>query len=97
MANRPNMYCSTFYIRAITLSMALLLGVVACTGEVDERAYNKDGRTILPLNKSWAFTLMGKEAVDSDLLNWKEVALPHTWNAKDGQNGGDDYHRGSGV
>ena len=25
----------------------------------------------------------------------KEVSLPHTWNAKDGQDGGDDYRRGT--
>ena len=23
------------------------------------------------------------------------VSLPHTWNAKDGQDGGNDYHRGT--
>lgn len=26
-----------------------------------------------------------------------EVALPHTWNNLDGQDGGDDYYRGKGT
>ena len=25
----------------------------------------------------------------------EEVTLPHTWNAMDGQDGGNDYHRGT--
>lgn len=28
---------------------------------------------------------------------WEEVVLPHTWNAKDGQDGGNDYYRGTCV
>lgn len=28
---------------------------------------------------------------------WQEVSLPHTWNAKDGQDGGGDYYRGTGM
>ncbi len=27
--------------------------------------------------------------------DWVEVALPHTWNGTDGQDGGNDYHRGT--
>ena len=26
-----------------------------------------------------------------------EIALPHTWNAFDGQDGGSDYYRGTGI
>ena len=28
-------------------------------------------------------------------LHWQPVSLPHTWNAKDGQDGGNDYWRGT--
>ena len=27
--------------------------------------------------------------------NWEALDLPHTWNGKDGQDGGNDYHRGT--
>ena len=42
------------------------------------------------LNDSWAFT-KDKTLPVSD---WESVNLPHTWNAKDGQDGGNDYYRG---
>lgn len=29
--------------------------------------------------------------------NWERVELPHTWNAIDGQDGGNDYWRGTAV
>ncbi|MBP3318494.1 MAG: beta-galactosidase [Ruminiclostridium sp.] len=29
-----------------------------------------------------------------DTASWERVALPHTWNALDGQDGGSDYYRG---
>ena len=41
-------------------------------------------------NDSWAFT-KDKTLPVSD---WESVNLPHTWNAKDGQDGGNDYYRG---
>ncbi|MCR5761201.1 MAG: hypothetical protein K6F82_04330 [Sphaerochaetaceae bacterium] len=30
-----------------------------------------------------------------DKLNWEEITVPHTWNAVDGQDGGNDYYRGT--
>lgn len=46
-------------------------------------------RTVLSLNKDWTFSKhqSGDEAVS--------VTLPHTWNALDGQDGGNDYYRGT--
>lgn len=41
------------------------------------------------LNEGWSFTLAGKETVRLD--------IPHTWNALDGQDGGNDYYRGRGI
>ena len=29
--------------------------------------------------------------------DWVEVTVPHTWNGRDGQDGGNDYHRGNGY
>jgi beta-galactosidase len=38
----------------------------------------------------------GAEAPSFDDAGWEAVNVPHTWNALDGQDGGDDYHRGVG-
>lgn len=46
-------------------------------------------RKVQLFNENWKFTREGKET--------ENVTLPHTWNAKDGQDGGDDYFRGKGV
>lgn len=51
------------------------------------------------LNAAWYFT---KDAVSisesSSVLengSWETLDLPHTWNGIDGQDGGNDYHRGT--
>jgi beta-galactosidase len=38
----------------------------------------------------------GAQAADFDDTSWTAVTLPHTWNAADGQDGGNNYHRGAG-
>ncbi len=46
-------------------------------------------RTVLPMMDAWCFT---------DLDGTKQaVNLPHTWNNLDGQDGGNDYRRGTGI
>lgn len=48
---------------------------------------NVELRTSIELMKGWTFTdRTGKDT---------KVDLPHTWNAKDGQDGGNDYYRGT--
>ena len=44
-------------------------------------------RKVELLMDSWAFS--------KDLMTWETVDLPHTWNAKDGTDGKNDYHRGT--
>ena len=53
-------------------------------------------RTILTINDGWKFR---KEAEIPSVYpeDWESVELPHTWNALDGQDGGNDYWRGSAV
>ena len=48
-------------------------------------------RTILSLNDGWKFF----KAADPAEAKGESVTLPHTWNAVDGQDGGNDYHRGT--
>ncbi len=52
-------------------------------------------RTVLNINRNWAFS---KEAVSAPVAlpdTWENVNLPHSWNAIDGQDGGGDYFRGT--
>lgn len=54
-------------------------------------------KDIISLNKDWLF-YYGEANKDTDFasINCKAVDLPHTWNNLDGQDGGDDYARGTG-
>ena len=52
-------------------------------------------RTILSLNPGWAFAKDVHQAPAAIAADWETVNLPHTWNAIDGQDGGNDYFRGS--
>lgn len=45
-------------------------------------------RTYTRLNSDWQFIKEGKT---------EQIDLPHSWNAVDGQNGGDDYWRGTCI
>ena len=54
--------------------------------------WRKNVRNIINLNENWLFT---KNTADISIRNGKTVNLPHTWNATDGQDGGNDYFRGS--
>ena len=49
-------------------------------------------RNIVSLNDSWQFT---KNTTDISVSDGALVNLPHTWNAEDGFDGGNDYFRGS--
>ena len=47
-------------------------------------------RTIQNINDNWTFIKADHPADGEGVA----VTLPHTWNAEDGQDGGDDYYRG---
>ena len=49
-------------------------------------------RSIVSLNKDWLFA---KDTTDVAVQTCERIDLPHTWNATDGQDGGNDYFRGS--
>ena len=49
-------------------------------------------RNIVNLNEAWLFA---KDTTDITLREGVTVNLPHTWNAEDGFDGGNDYFRGS--
>ena len=54
-------------------------------------------RSVINFNAKWAFTKMVNEVPSEMPKNWEWVNLPHSWNAIDGQDGGNDYFRGTGY
>ena len=46
-------------------------------------------RNSMSLNPNWKFSIKDQPVID--------VNIPHTWNAIDGQDGGNDYYRGIGT
>ena len=52
-------------------------------------------RTILNINHKWAFSKEATEVPAGIPSKWNFVNLPHSWNAIDGQDGGNDYYRGT--
>lgn len=51
-------------------------------------------RRIVNFNKGWSFKKDAKEGFSELDGGFEMVDLPHTWNASDGQDGGNDYFRG---
>lgn len=52
-------------------------------------------RNIVSFNDSWKFIKNAADEVEAAKGEGESIALPHTWNAVDGQDGGNDYHRGT--
>jgi beta-galactosidase len=56
-------------------------------------------RQRVDLNAAWRFhsgDTPGAEAPAFDDSSWTGVTVPHTWNAQDGEDGGNNYYRGVG-
>lgn len=52
-------------------------------------------RTAKVINDGWHFSREAKQPPVILPQNWTQVSLPYTWNGKDGQDGGNDYYRGT--
>ncbi len=52
-------------------------------------------RQILNINRKWAFSKQATTVPSELPTNWCFVNLPHSWNAIDGQDGDNDYFRGT--
>ena len=53
-------------------------------------------RNTVNFNAKWAFTKQSYSEIPTSIpKEWYFVNLPHTWNAIDGQDGGNDYFRGT--
>ena len=57
------------------------------------------GKEYININADWKFIksdVAGAQQIDFNDSGWNIVSLPYTWNASDGQDGGNDYYRGVG-
>lgn len=52
-------------------------------------------RQIIALKDNWKFIKNAGDANEAAKAEGESVTLPHTWNAVDGQDGGNDYYRGT--
>ena len=52
-------------------------------------------RKIISLNRKWSFRKGVDTAPATVPADWDFVNIPHCWNAIDGQDGGNDYYRGT--
>ena len=56
-------------------------------------------REVIDINLEWRFyrgDASGAESPSFNDVDWPVIMLPHTWNNLDGQDGADDYYRGTG-
>lgn len=73
-------------MRAFRIPFQLIYSVNNIEGEYYEKC--KRNQFFL------AFSKEAKNPPHSLPTDWEKVDLPHTWNGKDGQDGGNDYYRG---
>ena len=52
-------------------------------------------RQVINFNKKWSFTKQASAVPAVMPTDWYIVNLPHSWNAIDGQDGNNDYFRGT--
>ena len=54
-------------------------------------------RNVLLFNENWKFAKTSELVTSIDEFMGESITLPHTWNALDGQDGGNDYWRGTAM
>ncbi len=72
---------------------------LAAAAAIGKEPAGDSPRLVESLNAGWRFVKGDREGAALpafDDREWEHVDLPHTWNAQDGQDGGNDYYRGPG-
>ncbi|MDT4994541.1 MAG: beta-galactosidase [Actinoplanes sp.] len=87
----------------LRLAVAIILGVGSLAiagGPAQAATYTPPAaRTRVDLNSGWKFLrsdAAGAQATTFNDTSWQTVNTPHTWNAADGADGGNNYYRGIG-
>ena len=79
--------------------MVVAANVVAAPGASAATYTPPALRQRVDLNNGWRFTkgdVAGAEAPAFNDGGWQQLSVPHTWNATDGADGGNNYYRGVG-
>ncbi len=61
-----------------------------------QTASGRDEAYVKEIDGEWLFggkNLNSADALKADLTKWNKVTIPHTWNAKDAEDGGGNYDR----
>ena len=53
-----------------------------------------NGRREIAINKEWKFAKVSEFEGDSTVVNWQNISIPHTWNAKDMQDASKEFYEG---
>ena len=83
---------SVKYVSRVSV-FSFLLGLLLVT------AVRADNRVDTVINSAWKFNradVTGAHLPSFNDTSWSTIDLPHTWNASDGEDGGNDYYRGIG-
>jgi beta-galactosidase len=89
-------------ITKILLLSLILFQLLPAFPSAKLEAASKSNRIVISMNTHWKFHKETKGQMDDfkDLTfndsNWENICLPHTWNAEDGTDGGNNYYRGNG-
>ena len=86
-------------LRVLTVGIPFLIGSICVALPKNDFNPPPSPRLQVDLDPGWKFTEdddshMADPAFDDS--SWRSVDLPHTWNARDGEDGGGDYRRGPG-
>jgi beta-galactosidase len=86
-------------MRNILRLSLLALGFLLVGGIISAAEKISSPRQAVTLTEGWKFHRGSEaQAAAPEFADaaWETVALPHTWNAHDGEDGGGDYYRGDG-
>jgi len=82
------------------MNAAMKLMLLAIVLSISSLARAADSpRQVIDLNPGWKFIredVVNAEQAALDDSKWQNIDLPHTWNNLDGQDGGNNYYRGTG-
>ncbi|MGW0519250.1 glycoside hydrolase family 2 TIM barrel-domain containing protein [Crossiella sp. NPDC003009] len=83
------------------LLLLMVVTALALTAPVPAQAGpgTAHGRSVVGLHTGWSFhrgEAPGAAEPGFDDSGWDRVTVPHSWNGRDGQDGGNDYYRGPG-
>lgn len=87
-------------VRALALTLVCIAAVLVPAQPAAASTYSPPAlRQRVDLNTGWKFNkgdVAGAQATTFNDSAWASVSTPHTWNATDGSDGGNNYYRGIG-